>query len=192
MPRGRGTALVLGGAECVWDDVDALEALMGGPWPGAVFVCNDMAYKQGHNGRRWEAPVHHWCTLHAEKLQAWKGMRKQAGLRPIPETWSSVRRTVVKNHFKGFTRGSSGLYTASVALLACHHPRVVACGLPMDASMNTFSGKDWTSCNRYRRGWQAEHAKLKGRVRSFSGWTARTFGVPTVDWIGLVPPAIEV
>ena len=186
----RGTALVLAGAECVWNDIDALEALIGGPWPGAVFVCNDMAYKEGHNGRRWEAPIHHWCTLHAEKLQAWKSMRGKAGLEPIQETWSSVKRTIVKHHFKGFTRGSSGLYTVSVALLACKHPRAVLCGLPMDNSMNTFSGRDWTSCSRYRKGWQQEDAKLRGRVRSFSGWTARTFGVPTVDWIGLVPPAV--
>jgi len=186
--RARGTALVLGGGQCVWDDIDALEALMGEPWPGVVLVCNDMGYKEGHSGRRWDRPIHHWCTLHAEKLQGWQNQRRNAGLPKIEETWSSVRRTVVKNHFQGITGGSSGLYTVSVALFALGYPRVVTCGIPMDATKNTFSARDWTSFKRYKLGWERDINRLKGRVRSMSGWTAQVLGRPTVDWIGIVPP----
>jgi len=183
----RATALVLGGAECLWEDLARLENLLGGrPWPGDVLACNDVGYKRGDDGRLYEGPLDHWCTLHAEKLGGWKRKREAAGLSRGYQTWSSVRREVVQHHFTGWTSGSSGLYTVSVALKALKYPRVVLCGVPMDATRNTFSDRAWTSHKRYRRGWEGEKEYLKPRVRSFSGWTASVFGEPTVDWIGLV------
>lgn len=180
------TALVLCGAECVWDDVDALEAMLGHPWPGVVIIVNDMGYKKGHNGRRWDGPVHHWATLHAEKLTGWKAQRGSAGLDKDVPTWSSVRRTVVDHHFQGWTNGSSGLYAVSVARLALKHPRVIGCGVPMDGRQNSFSQRAWTSHSRYRKGWMEHEKELRGHFRSMSGWTRQTFGAPSVDWIGLV------
>lgn len=190
MPSALGTALVLGGGENVWDDIDRLEELMGEPWPGAVFVCNDMGYKKGHNGRVWDRRVDHWATLHAEKLGGWQRMRKDAGLPGGFETWSSVRRTVVRNHFQGWTNGSSGLYAVSVALKGVGHPRVILCGIPMDRRKNSFSGREWASYSRYVKGWTTRLEELRGRVRSLSGWTRATFGAPSIEWIGLVsaPP----
>lgn len=186
----RTTALVLGGAECVWDDIDALEAMLGHPWPGVVIVVNDMGYKAGHNGRVWDRPVHHWATLHAEKLAQWRSQRSKAGLPGRPITWSSVRRTIVDRHFQGWADGSSGLYAVSVALLGLRHPRVVGCGIPLDQRANTFSGREWRSCQRYRRGWNTHAKQIRGRFRSMSGWTRQQFGAPSVDWIGLVYPNV--
>lgn len=186
--RPTTTALVLGGAACVWDDVDALEAMLGHPWPGVVIVVNDMGYKPGHSGRIWDRPVHHWATLHAEKLAAWKRMRQQAGLDMGLLTWSSVRRTVVDRHFQGVTNGSSGLYGVTVALKGLGHPRAIGCGVPMDGRANTFSGRDWAYHVRYRKGWADNEDWLRRRFRAMSGWTRQTFGAPTVDWIGLVYP----
>lgn len=188
--RGRGTALVLGGGYSLWDDLDDLEALMGGPWPGAVLVVNDVGCKRGEDGRLWEGPVHHWCTLHAEQFSERKRQRQKLGLSMNFLSWSSVRRTVMDYHFMGWTNGSSGLYAISVAFLALHHPRVVGCGIPMNGQKNLFSGREWKTYQRYVRGWKTENAFLQGRLKSFSGWTRETFGPPTLDWIGLVP-AIE-
>ena len=191
MKTGLGTVLVLGGAACVWSDLDSLERMIGGPWPGVVIVVNDMGYQPGHNGRVWDRPVHHWATLHAEKLVGWKTKRVQAGLPSGFQTWSSVRRTVVDYHFTGWTNGSSGLYGVSVGLLALRHPRAVTCGIPMDSQLNTFSKREWASHLRYRKGWEQQLPILKRRVRSLSGWTSGKLGAPTFDWIGLVPPAIQ-
>lgn len=182
----RSTVLGLGGGESLWDDLDALEEMMGGPWPGIILVCNDVGWKAGHGGRIWDGPVDHWCTLHAEKLAGWKQKREKAGLPRGYQTWSSVRRTCVQHHFQGWTGGSSGLYMTGVALKALRHPRIVLCGVPMDGSVNTFSSQKWAAHGRYRRGWERELEYLRPRVRSFSGWTRKLFGLPTVDWIGLV------
>lgn len=188
-PTGRGTCLILGGAKCVWDDIDKLEDIMGEPWPGVVIVVNAMGYAPGHNGRIWDRPVHHWATLHAEKMAGWKRIRRDAGLPGGYQTWSSVRRTVVDHHFTGLTGGSSGLYGWHVGVNGLRHPRGVLCGIPMDGSQNSFSGKEWKQHRRYLRGWQRDMKTLDGRTKSFSGWTRSVFGAPTMDWISLVPQA---
>jgi len=100
-PQGQGTCLVIGGAACVWDDLDQLDELMGEPWPGVTIVINTMGCEHGHNGRIWDRPVHHWATLHAEKMTRWKQERREAGLPGGYLTWSSVRRTVIDHHFTG-------------------------------------------------------------------------------------------
>jgi hypothetical protein len=186
-PKGRGPVLVLGGGSSLWDDVDALEELIGVPWPGVVIAVNDAGYKKSTTGRIWDRPLHHWATLHAEKMAGWKGQREAAGLPGGFQTWSSVRRQVIQNHFSGITNGSSGLYGVTVGLMALRHDRAIACGIPMDASPNTFSGRDWRAHSRYRRGWTQAEAQLMGRVKSMSGWTRKVFGAPTREWIGLVP-----
>ena len=182
--------LILGGAECVWDDIDALEAMMGVPWPGPVFVANDMGCSAAvcppaHKGRRWTGRVDGWCTLHAEKMTGWKAQRKAAGLPDGYVTWSSVKRDVIDRNFQGATGGSSGLYDTWAALMGAHYPRAVLCGVAMDGQKNTFSGREWNSYKRYRKGWEREMAVLKPRVRSMSGWTREMFGAPTVEWLGL-------
>lgn len=187
--KGRGTALILGGGDSLWDDYRELEELMGEPWPGVVLIVNAVGYQKGEHGKIWDGPVHHWCTLHAEKFQGWKKQRKARGLSMDFISWSSVRRTVMDVHFVGWTGGSSGFYAVSVALRALRHPRVVLCGIPMDSRKNAFSGREWTAYSRYLRGWQREEENLKGRVKSMSGWTQKTFGAPSLDWIGLVPKA---
>jgi len=188
-------ALVLAGGETLWDDLDDLEAMMGGAWPGVVIVCNDVGFAEAvwpeeHKGRRWDGPLHHWATLHAEKGKRWKQRRGKAGLDMNLTTWSSVRRTIIDRHFAGWTKGSSGLYGVSVALRGLGCPRAIGCGIPMDGGRNTFSGKKWNAFQRYRRGWLDEDngvpQTLRSRFRSMSGWTRETFGAPTVDWIGLV------
>ena len=189
-PKGRGTCLVIGGAECVWDDLDELEEMMGEPWPGVVIVVNAMGYERGHNGRIYDGPIHHWATLHAEKMGGWKRQRNQAGLPGGYQTWSPVNRTVINHHVTGYSGGSSGYYgSAGVGLSFLRHPRAVLCGIPMDGSPNSFSGQAWKSHNRYLRAWLRDGNKFMGRMKSFSGWTRQTFGVPTLDWISLVPPA---
>jgi len=162
--------------------------MLGEPWPGVVVVVNDAGFRASVDGRIWDRPVHHWATLHAEKLGGWMAQRKAAGLPDGYQTWSSVKRTVVQNHFNGLTGGSSGLYAVSVALQALKHPRILLCGVPMNLSRNAFSGQDWHSYKRYRKGWEREREWLAPRVRSFSGWTREMFGAPTRQWVSLVPP----
>src|SRR5688572_6460764 len=54
-------ALLLGGADCVWDDVNALESMLGSTWPGIVIAVNDI-------GAMWPRRLDHWCSLHMENM----------------------------------------------------------------------------------------------------------------------------
>lgn len=187
-------ALVIGGAECVWDDVDALEAMVG-RWSGLVLAVNDVACKRDERtGRCWPRRIDHFCTLHAEKVAGWKRQRRElvASLGRSPdwdfyETWSCGKRAPVDRHFTGMTGGSSGLYAVSVALhLGCE--RVVLAGVPVDARRNAFRNEtEWKAYRRYTDGWVGRDRvplpQLAERVRSMSGWTRSLLGAPTPGWI---------
>ena len=60
-------AIVLGGADCVWDDVLAWEAIYGRRWDGLVAAANDI-------GCHWPRPLDHWATLHVadSRQRVWR------------------------------------------------------------------------------------------------------------------------
>ena len=187
------TALIIGGGACVWDDLDALEAMVG-RWRGPVFAVNDAACRRDVNGRCWTRKIDHFCTLHAEKVARWKQERRKLVLSlgrstewDYFETWSCTKRTPVDHHFSGNTKGSSGLYAVSVAF-HLGHPRVVLCGVPMDNRRNAFRDEtEWKAYRRYTDAWvdRARNARPEfvDRIRSMSGWTREKFGAPTPEWI---------
>lgn len=78
------------------------------------------------------------------------------------------------------------MYMASVAIKRLFYPRMVLCGVPMDAGPNTFSGKGWNAHRTFVNGWKKELPTLKEHLRSFSGWTREILGAPTREWIGEV------
>ncbi len=187
-------ALCLGGAECVWQDADAAFALFK---PDAVYACNDIA-------ARWPGPIDFMCSLHAEHIGKWKAERARRG---HPGVYRTVAPATIENPklrqaerppqiiqrvepFKfsdsAIFSGSSGLYTAKIAMADGH--KVVMAGVPLDGSNNFARGKPWLDVAAYVQGWEAAIPILRARVRSMSGRTADVLGKPTSEWLAETLP----
>lgn len=168
-------ALCVGGAACVWDDLAALERLVGGAWPGPIIACNDIGTLL--------PDLDHWATLHAAKLPQWRQARAENGHPSHYETWSCENRTSVDHHWDHWTKGSSGFYELGVALEGLGRDRAILAGIPMDAGKHAFRQTPWNAYRIYTRTWSDSAEGLRGRVASMSGWTRELFGAPTREFL---------
>ncbi|GLT07987.1 hypothetical protein GCM10007928_02180 [Sulfitobacter porphyrae] len=178
------TCLVLGGAACLWDDVDAYA----GP-VGAVVACNDAGYA-------WPGALAAWVSLHplnwTRPKDAWLAKRDAKGYPPAPLYTHDANKApdgavLTPHQFPGCEHsGSSGMFAAKVALIDLCFDQVVLCGIPM-APMKHFTGLDhWQTAhnrvsplpNRYLKRWRDVPAEFTGRIRSMSGATRDLFGAP--------------
>jgi hypothetical protein len=178
LPAHPERALVIGGAECVWDDVAAWEKSYGKQWDGVVIAANDV-------GSHWPRPLHHWCSCHPKKLWRWLATRRAYGFEITGvRLWGHCDPAVPK--FRG---GTSGLLAVHVAkALGCE--KVVLCGVPLTAtphfgaSKEHITDKQWRhQLGRTHRRWRAERDTVLQHARSMSGWTAAQLGKPTVEWL---------
>jgi len=176
--------LVLGGAECIWRDVDALEKMIRARWDGIVVAANDI-------GAHWPRQLHGWATLHPEKMERWVRLREKNGHPGGFVTYArdgKKRRGIddtVRHRFGG---GSSGLLAVSVALhLGCD--RIVLCGVPMTRDLyfreSTVhpEGKTFSSADSHWKKWLQYADRLQGLVKSMSGRTRDLLGEPTLEWL---------
>lgn len=171
--------LVLGAASCLWDDVEA--ALKVGEYDAVI------AAKLG--GVAWPGELHAWVTLHPDWMPDYRSRRKARG---YPEP----REVVAHKPGPGIDRiaesrwpeqkyrsGASGMFAAKVAL-DDGFDRVVLCGIPMDQQVGRIDGrKTWPAANTYRQAVTLALPRLKGKVRSMSGWTREVLGAPDADWL---------
>ena len=157
--------------------------MLGYPWDGYVVAANDIGI---------HAPVlHHWCTLHPEKMAGWERERRQAG-RPAGYTrWGRRIHQSVDRQVTAWGGGSSGLLGVTVARDALGCERIVLCGVPMTRSPHFAEstvhprGKPWPSAHSHWKVWVKDTnvARMKGRVRSMSGRTKDLLGAPTREWL---------
>lgn len=179
-------ALVLGGAACLWRDVEGALAL--GEFDGVV-ACNDAAAV-------WPGDLDALVTLHAEKIDLWLERRRLAGHEPpgrvfAHEAASSGLRTVspavtdfVEYRFPGQQdTGSSTLFALKVALIDLRFDRAVICGAPLIDLPHFFDDRTWTAAPSHRRGWVQAKGQIEARARSMSGWTGERLGLPTTEWL---------
>lgn len=188
-------ALLLGGADTLWDDVEAVEALTGGPWAGLVIACNDA-------GVAWPHRLDHWATLHPEHFYSlpaatgdqpphpgWIEQRKELGHPNGFTTWARRERGLVDRLCETWGGGSSGLLCVAVAAkLGVTH--AILCGIPMESrphfnDHHRTGRADWTAADNHWRGWirAGNQTRMEPWVRSMSGRTRATFGGPTHDWL---------
>lgn len=191
--RDRTRAIVIGGGECIWTDVRALEELIGHEWDGLVIAANDV-------GVVWPRPLHHWATLHPEKFKKWQEQRRKNGLPEAGRLWSRRGRTGSHSTVVPWAGGSSGMLAVTVAReLGC--TRIVLCGVPMtrtphfQESVVHPRGRVWSSADTHWRSWTKpevlEH--MRPYVRSMSGRTQQLLGAPTREWLlGETAAAVEV
>lgn len=172
------SALVLGSADCLFHDAQAVARWAHETRPLTIAV-NDAGWV-------WPGRVDHWVTLHAENLPALIAKRPPDGY----ETWSRPKDDGIETdhrlHHWGV--GSSGLFAVTVALhLGCE--KVVLCGMPMDSRPYAMDHDKWVGAwpssevEIHRDGWTYHLSKMKGHVKSLSGWTRELLGAPTEEWL---------
>lgn len=181
------TALVLGGADCLFSDIEAYT----GEFDGVV-ACNDA-------GVVWEGELTAWVTLHPEHMIRqqeghpvgdWLAKRREKKL-PDPKHFVCHERANKRNA-KGFKKvpheiypgqpgGSSGLFAAKVALFDLNFDRVVFCGVPLTRTPHFYGGQPWLAAEGTRPNWRKIPDETKACMRSMSGWTRDFFGYP--EWI---------
>ena len=165
-------ALVLGGAACVWADVDAALGL--GEFD-MVVACNDI-------GALWPGRLDHWASLHPERLPKWESERRARGYPGGWVTWAHRAHKGIARDTGGDWAGSSGLLAVRVAL-EVGASRVVLAGVPLDRDAgHVVRQAAWPSADAFRKGWKRHEADLIG-VRSMSGWTREFLGAPDEVWL---------
>lgn len=184
--RREDLAIVLGGAECLWEDVAALEEMIGQEWPGLVVATNDA-------GVHWSRRLDHWVTCHPEKFHLvvrpgttgrWEEERLALGHPGGYVRWAR-RNPELVDRIVEWNGGASGLMAAIVATreLGCF---TVLCGVPMNRSRHFHDGRDgepWKDVDFHWPVW-LRFRHLLERVRSMSGETRKLLGAPTLDDLG--------
>jgi hypothetical protein len=165
------TCLVLGGAECVFDDLEA--ALDLGEYQG---ICG-----ANHIGIAYPGVFDFWCTVHEEMMPAWINARKRRG---HPPHKAVIRGHEVPNKFPGQTEtASSGIFALKVALVDMGFDRAVLCGVPLSPMGHFYYETDWSEAHHYHQGLREALPAIRNRARSMSGHTRDVLGAPTADWV---------
>lgn len=175
------SALILGRAVTVWDEIKAAKQL-------ADF---DVVIAINRMGRDYQEPFQHWVSYHPDFFVQWTRERKT----PLPEGlmyWSGVHKgqklgspKFIKQpvQYCKFSGGSSGLLACKVALDGLGLDRVVLAGCPMENTARYDDKTAWREADSYINAWIEEKAWMAGRVRSMSGRTRKLLGAPDVDWL---------
>jgi hypothetical protein len=182
-----GTAVVLGSARCIWDDIDKVDFEK-----VEVIAINNMIM-------HFKGRVHHGVSLHPEEPPLWRQLRMTNQCEPsyvhthshrLPENNENLPQYDFKTRhgldyiwvIEGGRGGSSGLFATMVGL-ALGYEKIILCGVPLDGSGHFFDppGK---VVNQFRGGnikeeWlNANEKYFKGRVTSYSGQTREWLGAP--------------
>lgn len=174
------TAVIFGRAKGVWDELRAAQQL-----------CDfDLTIAIGSAGVDYPGHIDAWVSFHAELFEFWCVRRARLGYSEVKSFWSNVqpgRRTGVRDKVPAnrveCDGGSSGLIGVMVALqLGCKG--IVLAGIPMERGRGQYDTEaSWTDAEQYHEAWIENLAKMRGKVKSMSGWTASLLGSPTKEWL---------
>lgn len=173
-------ALVLGGADSLWQDYAAAAGMVARP---------HLVVATNNAGRDWPGRVDHWVTCHPEKLRQWLEDRVRRGHRLGARLWCPPSRSgahvtgLTVSPVPGYRGGSSGLLAVHVARHVGAE-RVVLCGVPLTTTGRHYDdARPWQEAQVYRQQWTREADELRQWCRSMSGWTQDLLGSPTVAWL---------
>lgn len=184
-------ALVLGRAEGVLEDAEKAKAL----------AKIDYVLATGPVACDYPGEIDAWVWYHSELFADRAAKRARNGYPPVKSYWTlkprgGVGRTstpgVELNYIDWQKGGSSGLIAVIIALEIYKANRVALAGVPMDSEGGRYDDhKLWPEALRHRAAWTMNLTMLKGRVRSFTGWTREILGgePPTAEWMSEVADA---
>lgn len=192
------SALVIGCAANVWEDVQAAKALAS---YNAVYCVKQI-------GIHYPEAFNVWVSLHPEAMNDYEAQRHAKGLpngyqivAPPKNELGTVgneaganikRRVSYLWSDQSNASASSGIYGAKVAI-ADGFDRIVLAGIPMTPEGGHFApetrtvagvvrGKVWSGHSSFVCGFNEAIPHLMGKVKSMSGYTKQVLGVPTQDW----------
>jgi hypothetical protein len=173
-----GPLIIMGDAVCVWDDLSKVNGdmdIMSLNWAGCF------ARKK----------VHHWATRHDEFLPLFIDIYQRTYYptntsNPNFNFLSHIFQPHIYAHgpheaenvwrFASDTGGSSAMFGVLVGLALGYEPIYLA-GIPLDSSGSFYAPKP-ISFESYREFWIEKADMFRGRVKSFSGFTAELLGKP--------------
>jgi hypothetical protein len=176
--RGRAilTALVLGSAETLGADKAAALELFE---PNLIIACN-------HAARDEPGRVDHWVTMHPDLFVMWLAVRRQNGFPDPGQFWHARHRPVPKGIESRAIEswgGSSGMLCVAVAV-ELGVERVVLAGVPMLKTARHYDDRrHWEEARGYWPAWERYAPRIRGRVKSMSGWTRDLLDAPTGEWL---------
>lgn len=172
---GRLIAFVLGGADSVWTDLAAAQALVG----------HDLMIGCNHAARDYGGRLDHWVSMHPDLFPKWTAERARNGHAPAGDLWGARHRVTAQQGVRRIESwgGSSGLLCVRVAIeLGCTH--IILCGVPMHQNGAHFDNpRKWNEARQYWGPWERNLPAMLGRVKSFHGQTFHWLGHPTKAWI---------
>jgi hypothetical protein len=181
------TCLVLGGAQCAWDDLEQAKEF--GPFD-AIIAINDML-------AHYPGQIDFAVSLHPEKYGEWIQQRDGKGY-PRPKVFvahdgntqmgrSSAFRVdiVMEYRWPGMSAsGSSGLFAVKLAIEQ-GFDRIILCGVPMDGKQpHFFDETPWHEVASFMEAWNIAIPFIHDKTRSLSGNTKDWLGAPSLEWLG--------
>lgn len=177
-------AVVIGGSPSTWIELTLAQGM-------AEF---DMVVAVNRAGVDYRGEIDHWVTYHPECFVDWITERELSNhTGKVKHLWTATGRQVESDlevRRLGSWGGSSGLFGVAVAL-ENGAERVALCGVPMDGRQGHYhdrsdGGKgNWSVATVLRPAWLKAMPTIKGKVRSFSGWTMKQLeGLPpSIEWL---------
>lgn len=180
------TCLVLGGASCVWDDLEQAKEF--GPFDATIAINDMLAHYSGQ--------IDFAVSLHPEKYAEWMAGRDAKGYQR-PKVFVAHSNNTEQGRQKAFpldivmdyrwpgmsASGSSGLFAVKVAVEQ-GFDRIILCGVPMDGKQSHFFDKTpWSEVHSFTEAWSIAHEFIRNVTRSMSGNTKEWLGYPSKDWL---------
>lgn len=166
------TALCIGGAAGFEEECCAAIELYR---PDIVVACNDA-------GTMWTGELDAWVSLHPDKLPAWREQRR-ANRFPDAKRYfghgDGIPSWVDLIEFRfpeQANSGSSGLFSAKVALIDLGADRAILAGIPLTTTPHFFDDVIWNDAQSFRPAWLSLDVQWRSRMRSMSGWTRQFLG----------------
>lgn len=172
--------LVIGGANSAFKDAKRAFELAGSF--DYVVGCNDViADYPGH--------LDIAISLHPKKLPKFLELRAARGY-PKPGIVISYKHSAGVERVLDYRwpemkySGSTGHYGAKVLIDAYRCSKIILAGVPMDKRNAHYNNAaEWADCNLFLPAWEQTEFRLRGKVKSFDGFTANLLGRPTKDWL---------
>jgi hypothetical protein len=163
-------AIIIGGAESVWRDLETLKDIEA---DSNIIAINDA-------GCEYDQKLTWWVTLHPEKMYSWMQRRANNGFNMQFRSvgFGNYRKVHKLTHeMSDDWGGSSGLFACKIALEK-GYDEIILCGVPMNGDANLFRGQAWQDFKSYRGAWLRHLHQLWGKVTSCGGWTQEQLGSP--------------
>jgi hypothetical protein len=175
-------ALIIGRANCVWDDILYLEVRYPDLEPDVIAV----------NGVGCDLKMHinHWVSFHAELFPQWISKRRVKGFSDAGQLWTSSRGRRMDKwerelgiRYVDNNGGSSGMVAVDVAL-KMGYQKMILVGIPLEAEKGHYDQPgSWDEATHHRKPWEELDPAISVRIKSVSGWTRELLGAPTKEWV---------